>query len=189
MLTYEYLNKHWFMYHKLEDDFLEIEKTIPVDSENSNTFSYAYIKLLGSICNELNECFRNLAKLKKLNNNSINQHKEFINTTFSDFIHQTIIFNKLGCESLRLKPFKNWNGDNNLFWWEINNNIKHSRNKINEIEEKENYKLANQKNVLNALSGLFQLNIYFHTAVEESFTHYVLLLPPNPSKIFRFEYQ
>lgn len=60
MNPYKFLNKHWFMYHKIEDEFLEIEKTIPVDLENSETFSYAYIKLLGSICSELNQCFKNL---------------------------------------------------------------------------------------------------------------------------------
>lgn len=25
----EFLNNHWFMYHKLEGEFLKIEKTIP----------------------------------------------------------------------------------------------------------------------------------------------------------------
>ena len=46
MYAYEFLNKHWFMYHKLEDTFLEIEKIILVDLNNYNTFSHAYMKLL-----------------------------------------------------------------------------------------------------------------------------------------------
>ena len=189
MNAHDFLNKHWFMYLKLEDTFLEIEKTIPVDSNNYNTFSYAHMKLLGSICNEFNECFRNFTKINGLTYNSINQYKGFINCAFPEFIHTTIIFNKLGCEIQWLKPFENWIGYNNPFWWKINNDIKHHRNNINEGLEKENYKLANQKCILTALSGLFQLNVYFYTVVERNSSFEVLSLPHPLSKIFRFEYQ
>lgn len=185
----EFLNKHWFMYHKIEDEFLEIEKTIPVDDENSETFSYAYIKLLGSICSEFNQCFKNFAKINDSNYNSINQYKQFINDTFPEFINTTIIFYKLGCDIQYFKPFENWIEDNTLYWWEINNNIKHQRNNIQEGQEKENYKLANQNCILTALSGLYQLNIYFYTFIErQSTTFEVLLLPPEKSEIFNFEY-
>ena len=72
----EFLNKHWFMYHKLEGEFLKIEKTIPIVSENFETFSYSYMRLLGSICSEFNECFKNYK--------SINQYKQFIIGKFKD---------------------------------------------------------------------------------------------------------
>ena len=113
----EYLNKHWFMYHRLEDEFLEIEKTIPVDLENSNTFSYAYMKLLGSICAEFNECFKDFSKFNNQNFNSPNQYKALINNLFPDFINDEVIFNKLGCDVKCFKPFKNWTGNKDLFWW------------------------------------------------------------------------
>ena len=181
----EFLNKHWFMYHRLEDEFLEIEKTIPVDLENSNTFSYAYIKLLGSICAELTECFKNFAKFNGKNYNSMNQYKQFINDTFPDFITAEVSFYKLGCEVQYFKPFENWTGNNTPFWWEINNNIKHRRNDIEKGQIKENYKLANQNCILTALSGLYQLNIYFNTNIKRNSTSLqVLLIPENPSKIF-----
>lgn len=190
MYTYDFLNKHWFMYHKLEDTFLEIEKTIPVDSNNYNTFSYAYMKLLGSICTEFNECFKNFTKWNGLNYSSINAYKEFINNTFPEFTDIIIIFNKLGCEIQRFNPFETWINENNPFWWDIYLDLKHSRNKINDGQVKENYKLANQKCILTALSGLFQLNIYFYTVIERGSTSFeVILLPPDSSKIFSFEYQ
>lgn len=177
------------MYHKIEDEFLEIEKTIPVDLENSQTFSYAYIRLLGSICSEFNQCFKNFAKFNNKNYNSINQYKKFINSIFPEFINTTIIFNKLGCDRQSFKPFENWIKNNSLWWWEINNNIKHHRNSIQKGQEKENYKLANQKCILTALSGLYQLNIYFFTDIERQSTSFdVLLLPQEKSKIFNFEY-
>lgn len=184
----EFLNKHWFMYHKLEDEFLEIERTIPVDYENSETFSYAYMKLLGSICSEFNQCFKNFSKFNNKNHNSINQYKQFINSIFPEFIHNTIIFNKLGCDIQNFKPFENWIEDNDLYWWELNNNIKHHRNDIQEGQEKENYKLANQNCILTALSGLYQLNVYFYTVIKRQTTSFDVLLPPEKSKIFNFEY-
>ena len=181
----EFLNKHWFTYHRLEDEFLEIEKTIPVDIENSNTFSWAYMKLLGSICAELSGCFKNFAKFNGKDYDSINQYKQFINDTFPDFIATECSFYKLGCEVQYLRPFANWTGDNNPFWWKTNNKIKHRRNDIEEGQIIENYKLANQNCILTALIGLYQLNIYFYTNIKRNSTSFqVLLIPENPSKIF-----
>lgn len=185
----EFLNKHWFMYLKIEEEFLEIEKTIPVDLQNSDTFSYGYMKLLGSICNEFNECFKNFSKWCGLDYDSLNQYKAFINNTFQGFINDEIIFSRLGCEIQYFKPFENWVGDNDLWWWEINNSVKHFRSDIEEGQEKENYKLANQKCILTALSGLFQLNVYFNTVIERNTTTLDVLLLPSPnSEIFNFGY-
>ncbi len=64
----EFLNKHWFMYHKLEGELLKIEKIIPIVLENFETFSYSYMRLLGSICSEFNG----------YDYASINQYKQFI---------------------------------------------------------------------------------------------------------------
>lgn len=184
----EFLNKHWFMYHKLEDNFLEIEKTIPIDLVNSNTFSYAYMKLLGSICIEFNECLKNFAKFNSWNCNSVNQCKQHINQQFPEFINTIIVFADIGYEKQYFKPFENWIGDNDLYWWKINNKIKHERNIIQEGEEKENYKLANQNCILTALSGLFQLDVYFNTIITHDTSFETLILPSPKSKIFSFYY-
>ena len=180
----EFLNKHWFMYHKLEDEFMEIEKTIPIDEENFNTFSYSYMKLLGLICCEFNECFKNFAKHCNSNCNSINKYKKFINDNFPNFINCEVNFGELGYERLSFKPFENWSDDKGPFWWEVNNGIKHNRN-IDEIQEgKENYKLANQKCILYALSGLFSLNVYFYTIITHGTSYVTLIMPQPSSKIF-----
>ncbi len=80
----EFLNKHWFMYHKLEGEFLKIEKTIPIVSENFETFSYSYMRLLGSICSEFNECFKKFTEFNGHDYKSINQYKQFIIGKFKD---------------------------------------------------------------------------------------------------------
>lgn len=183
----EFLNKHWFMYHKLEDNFLEIEKTIPIDLVNSNTFSYAYMKLLGSICAEFNECLKNFVIFNDWYCNSINQCKQHINHAFPEFINIIIVFADMGYEKQYFRPFENWI-DDDLYWWKINNKIKHERNIMQEGEEKENYKLANQNCILTALSGLFQLNVYFNTIITHDTSFETLILPSPKSKIFSFYY-
>lgn len=180
----EFLNKHWFMYHKLEDEFLEIEKTIPIDEENFNTFSYAYMKLLGLICAEFNECFKNFAKHFNLNYNSINEYKNFINDNFPDFIDCEVTFGELGYDTISFKPFEDWTDNNPPFWWEVNNGIKHDRNSAEIQQGKENYKLANQECILNALGGLLHLNVYFYTVITHGLSYVTLILPSPSSKIF-----
>ena len=182
----EFLNKHWFMYHKLEGEFLKIEKTIPVVSENFETFSYSYMRLLGSICSEFNECFKNFTEFNGYNYASINQYKQFIIGKFKDdFFDSEITFNKIGSESMSLHTFEDWK-EGEIFWREINNSIKHNRNEV--CDGKENYKYANQINVLNALSGLFQLNMYFYkNIIENSSLEDELTFPLPQSKIFYLE--
>ena len=189
MLEYEFLNKHWYKYYKLEEEFLEIEKTIPVDSNNFETFSYSYMKLLVSICNEFNNCFKNFAKFNNEDCNSINQYKKFINVLCPDFINMYIVFYKWGCERHDFYPFEDWIGENNLFWWEINNAVKHNRNNIETNQTKENYKLVNQKCILTALSGLYQLNIFFYTNIVYDSSSFEILRETTPnSKIFSIGY-
>lgn len=181
----EFCNKHWFMYTKLEEEFLEIEKIIPIDSNNFKTFSYSYMQLLESICSELTDCFKNFVKFNGDTADSINGYMAFIKDNYPTFIVSKIIFSKLGCETQFLEPFIGWNTDENLFWWETNNNLKHSRNNINS-EGIENYKLANQYCILNALSGLFQLNMYFYKHIvekENNSKHFIFQLPS--SEIFQ----
>lgn len=184
MEVIEFLNKHWFMYHKLEDEFIEIEKTIPIDEENFNTFSYSYMKLLGLICAEFNECFKNFAKHCNLNCNSPIQYKNFITDKFPNFINCEVTFCELGYDTLSFKPFETWADADAPFWWEVNNGIKHNRNSAEIQQGKENYKLANQKCILNALSGLFQLNVYFYTILTHGLSYLTLILPHPVSKIF-----
>lgn len=181
----EFLNKHWFMYHKLEAEFLKIEKTIPIVIENFETFSYSYMRLLGSICSEFNECFKNFTEFNGYDYKSINQYKQFIKDNFQDFFDSEITFNKIGSESMSLHPFKDWK-DGEIFWREINNNIKHNRNEL--CDGKENYKYANQINVLKALSGLFQLNMYFYKNIIQNLNSDDEFTFPLPqSKIFYLE--
>lgn len=162
----EFKNKFWYYYLELEEEFLEIEKTIPVISRNNKTFSYSYMRLLRLICSEIDTLFKKFIEFKAVENNErgMKKYEVFIKENLSEFITQEIICYNLKFNDLRLIPFDDWNDNKDLTWWEVNDAIKHDRNEKDE-NNIEKYKYANQENTLNALSALFQLNMYFYKVI------------------------
>lgn len=162
----EFKNKFWYYYLELEKEFLEIEKTIPVINRNSETFSYSYMRLLRLICSEIDILFKKMIDFKEIEieRENMGEYKKFIEENMPVFITQENICYNFKFDNLRLKPYENWNYNKKLDWWEVYNAIKHNRNEKdnNNIEK---YKYANQTNTLNALSALFQLNMYFYKSI------------------------
>ena len=58
---------YWFMYHKLEAKFLKLKKNNSIVSENFETSSYSYMRLVCSICSEFNEYFKNFTEFNGYN--------------------------------------------------------------------------------------------------------------------------
>lgn len=181
----EFKEKFWNFYLELENEFLEIEKTIPVHSKNYNTYSFSYIRLLGLICSDIDVLFKKFIEFKNYSIDGYNMffYKKFIKDNYEDFISQEVESYNIRFNGLKFQPYIEWDSDNDLEWWKVNDAIKHNRN------EKENgielYKLANQKNVLIALSALFQLNMYFYKEIfnNENFEEEINVPLPE-SKIF-----
>lgn len=182
----------WNYYLELEKDYLEIEKLIPFDETNYNTFSYKYMDLLWAICSEIEVLFKEYMKIKEytpdLDDNgdpiyNINQYKKFVEEKIENFLDQKIIcynpkfFNKTIC------PFKPWKNNDNLKWWRVYNKLKHDREK--ELHGKKAYKCANQICVLNALSGLFQLNLYIYGELKDESDK--LKVPLYESLLFKLD--
>lgn len=183
----EFHNKFWNFYLELENEFLEIEKTIPIHEINYNTFSYSYVRLLGLICSEIDSVFKKFIEFKdfSIERNNMVFYKKFIEENYDGFIENDVYCSNIKFYYLKLKPFLDWNSDKNLRWWDVNSEIKHNRDeKKNNIEV---YKLANQKNVLDALSALFQLNMYFHRELAEKIG-FIDYIPDPKSQIFELKY-
>ena len=57
MATFNEINAFFKRYYRyylaLESDFLATERFVTIDPDNSNTFSVEYIKLLQTICSEI----------------------------------------------------------------------------------------------------------------------------------------
>jgi hypothetical protein len=160
----EFVSQYWNYYLSIENEYLEVEKIIPVDEINGKTFSMSYSKLLLAICNEMDVIFKefiefNQWELFSKNNENFGKYRKIITTQLPNFSTEIILYSS----TKEMKPFDNWKTDIKLDWWEIFTNIKHHRTSINNGVEY--YKLANQKNILNALSGLYQIEMYFYKSI------------------------
>lgn len=194
ILGYDNMDKHefektfWYFYLELEHEFLEIEKTIPIDDLNSKTFSYKYLKLLESICGEIDVIFKRFLEFHDTTGSSIRCYETFIEEYIPTFKNDELTCYSPRYDNKKVYPFKNWNQNNPPHWWTINNKLKHRRDELDNNNEYEWYKHANQENVLNALGGLFQLNLHLFKEIinnEDEIESFDVPLPT--SQIFRLE--
>lgn len=166
----EFENLYWKQYLMIEKEFRSIVKYVAIDSLNFKSYSDAYVKLLLEIGSEIDVVAKKMCKEINSNSNAhkIGQYASEITGRFPEFT-QVII----SCGDFDLKSWDGWNAGTisspgSPIWWQIYNGIKHNRNKVetygmgtNAITQM-NYKLANQENVLNALAGLYQLELYLY---------------------------
>ena len=178
-------DSYWNYYIELENELLDISKYIPIDKLNKNTFSFKYMKLIFSICSELDTVFKELMDFKDETKNqpNMNVYKNFMRENFPDFSSEIILCNRLN----ELKPFENWLlNDSSPLWWKDYNDIKHFRTK--EINQQENFKRSTQINTLYALSALYQLETYLYKELIDNYEPNSFLKIPLPqSKIFRIK--
>ena len=180
---------YWLFYLNLEEEFIEISKTIPIDSINSKTFSLKYVKLLQTICSEIDVVFKRLMEFCNAppNHKNINEYESFIEENFDDFKDATVTCYNSSHNYTEIKPFIRWTSNNSPEWWGVNNKIKHNRDELDE-NGVEKYKYANQENILNALGGLFILLMYFYEEITSRTSEETILSVPLPqSEIFHLE--
>ncbi|MEJ5996449.1 hypothetical protein WG904_18620 [Pedobacter sp. Du54] len=179
--------KFWDYFLALEEDFTSIEKIIPVDPQNTNTFSITYMKILFSICSEIDVVFKEFIEYNQwysftVNDGNIGKYKDIINLNLQDFSNEIIVFSK----NIELKPFVNWKQNKKPDWWKDYNDLKHKRTLTNNGIE--NYKKANQKNILDALGALYQLEMYFYKSIIDTDNVVSRLKMPVPqSKRYRIK--
>ena len=119
---------------------------------NSMTFSNEYIKQYQTICSEIDVVMKSICN--ELGNSSADNIKGYTPVILSKW--SNITQQKVKIRDIELQPFMNWKDEPNYKspdWWKPYNKVKHER-----IDY---YKMANLKNVLNSLAGLFILENYF----------------------------
>ena len=157
----EFVNLYWKQYIMIEKEFRKTTKYVALDSINFKTYSDAYIKLLLQIGSEVDIVAKALCK--EINNASnaknINHYQLEIITRFTDF--PDVVVNG---KSIDFVPWDSWKQSSSPIWWKTYNNVKHDRNNKDDglIE---NYKYANLENTINALAGLYQLELYLYSVL------------------------
>lgn len=183
----EFQKKYWRYYLMLEEDFNKTIKFVEVDTQNFETYSVEYTKQYQSICSEIDVICKSICNFINPSQEA-NNIKDYANIIISNSNITERIVKIEENEVIELNPFKEWNTDPNYKspeWWTGYNKVKHNR--IN------NYKVAKLKNVLNALCGLFILEMYFieiickkENSSKDDHEELVPNVPDEQSKIFKF---
>jgi hypothetical protein len=177
MATFNDINTFFKRYYRyylaLESDFLATERFVTIDQDNSSAFSVEYIKLLQTICSEIEVVAKYLCTMidAKAKCKDFTDCCKIITTSNTLFERATTTVPQL--EGLIIAPFLNWTfsiekskegkeytKSNNPEWWQKYNKVKHDRTGLDTSTGVYNYKHANQGNVLNALAALYILNSY-----------------------------
>ncbi len=194
----EFIQRYWKYYLMLEDNFLDVEQYLTIDEINYGAFSNEYIKQYQAICSEIDVISRSYCQEidSRFSGSRINTYCKCIVDNKPDFPSRVI---KLTDKALQVTPWQGWsyttkvqNGktiinSTNPDWWQKYNKIKHSRTTINSETGLPYYKLANQKNVLNALAGLFQVEMYYYRLLWKNHFCAEPDMPNPPSNLFEIK--
>lgn len=166
MTSDEFISVHWSQYIAIEKEFTETLHYLALDTDNNNTYSDAYVKLMLQVGSEADVVFKeycatidgaNMASYK-----SIGGYRTCVSNNNPDFIKQDVsIINY----NRKVNPWIEWNTRPDApWWWTAYNRIKHNRTSVVQIDgvAKVAFKFANQKYTLTALAGLYQIMVYLY---------------------------
>lgn len=169
MTSAEFINIYWSQYILIEKEFMNTLYFLALDDSNENSYSQAYLKLMLEIGSEIDVVFkeycRTIDPTFATSYRTIVHYKNSINNNNPDFITQQVLMTNY---NKHLYPWIEWStlpGSPN--WWTAYNMVKHRRTNMVEIEgvRQVGYKFANQKYTLLALSGLYQIMVYFYEKI------------------------
>jgi len=153
MIKSQYRNLYWSHYQILEQDLDNVSRYIEFHEANFGVFSIQLTHLLLAIGSEVDVLFKEVCSLidKDACPRNINDYKDICISEIQTELFMTVSAHKYG---FSLEPWSNWKGEKNPDWWKAYNDVKHHRNTL--------FHKANLKNCLNALAGLYVLNLTYN---------------------------
>ena len=177
-----FIKSYWNYYLEIEQQLYEIRRYIDLSSKNNNTFSMELLKLLHSICSELDVVAKVIDShiYSDFDGGNMNKWDYYLQQAFPHLSDLIVLFN----DDYEIQPWKcckhikketeytdngkkktkiSYNLDEKCKtpqWWNAYNKSKHERTSPynnNSI----NYHRANLKNVVCALSALFIVESLF----------------------------
>lgn len=156
-----YKNTYWNYFEQLEKDFFDTSIYCEIDDCNKSSYSIKYLQALLSICGEIDTIFKTFCKKLDLSLDidtcGIDDYIRVIKQSYPTFAMEKVVL--VGYKYSELVPWKSIDKNFPPNFWKIYNKVKHHRDSAS--NGKENYKYANQKTVLEALSALYVLEQYW----------------------------
>lgn len=140
----------WQQYLMLEQEFMETLNYVEFDSQNFNTYSNKFAKILLQIGSEMDNVLRNICESQGRTN--ITDYANYILGKYPHIVSQTV---RTSSNTIILQPYKGWNvsqPSKSLEFWEKYNAIKHDRI--------QNYQKASLEAVANGMAALFIIEMY-----------------------------
>ena len=149
VLEKDFLDTERYISFDLGDNYLYTSQAV-TDLENSNAFSNEFVKQYQTIGSEVDVLLKTICQ--ELGDNSADKMPSYTTIVLNHW--NNLPNQKVKMNNIQLQPFKNWeiNPYNPPDWWSQYNRVKHER--LN------NFRMANLKNVVNSLAGLFILESY-----------------------------
>ena len=144
---------YWQFFIAIESDLEATTRFVEPVTANFGTHSVAFAQLILGAGSEIDVISKLLCDAidptKKANN--INDYRQLIHPSFPRY-HALEV--QIPRYSLAVTPWSEWNNGRNPEWWQAYNGIKHERHN--------NYALANLKNAIDAVAGLFVAVLYLY---------------------------
>lgn len=152
----EFLKIYWRQYQLLEKELLRTDDYVSIDKDNYNTFSNQYMKLLLTICSEMDSIAEVLCGLDGDKVPFGIKNKLDVLVIKYPKLDRYRVNTKFPYDIKNITPLVKFS-DSISDWWQAYNDIKHRRMEQNEAG-RYNYTKANLKNVLYAMAALYILN-------------------------------
>lgn len=147
---------HWNYYLALERDLDVVSRYVEFNELNFSVFSIELAHLLFAAASEVDVVAKLLCtRISPMApRNNINEYKAILLPAIPDLPTTEIHVPRYG---LSFRPWVNWTGPDNPFWWRSYNNVKHERDA--------HFDEATLRNALNALGALLVLTFHLYARV------------------------
>ena len=144
---------HWNYFLVLESDLENLSRYIEFTKDNYKTYSQEMARLLLSAGSEVDVVLKGLCKKNdsRFKGETIDKYRVFLYPKYPKMCKLKVRLPRFG---LDISPWDNWQYDKTPDWWRAYNLVKHNRD--------EHYNLANLKNTIDSLAGLFLAVLYFY---------------------------
>lgn len=161
---------HWSYFLAVERDLELLSRYVEFANDNLQAYSLEMARIILAAASEVDVLLKALCErfVPGCGANNILKYQELVRKHFSNFAGFEVALPRW---EMNLIPWSNWERNEVPIWWNAYNKVKHHRDK--------EYHRANLHNALNAASGLFVANLYFHRQQAEEGS-----LLPNPA-LFR----
>lgn len=144
--------RYWDYYLALENDLLACRRYVAFEVDNMGVYSIEFLRLLLIACSEVEVLCKQICM-------RIDSTADRENIThFRATIEPALSFSSFQVNDLQthriFPPFGDWRNNDSSSWWKAHNDVKHDRS--------QHYKIATLENAINAMAGLFVLNLYYH---------------------------